>query len=171
MHTQTRTELTAVSLKATILWLNVGSCVVTGVVGHKYTQVRTHTHARAHTHFLCSCFSARQQSWKGTMGSNGIAVRTPYSASQSFLFLDLLLLNSTKTCILLFVHIFKFSIYTLFFFKQIFLWGFAVHSPILGGLCHWTWQWWGVKTFWFLQGTKKKKQLMAEPTENELKTL
>lgn len=164
MHMQTRTELTAVSLKATILWLNVGSCVVTGVVGHKYTQVRTHT--RAHTHFLCSCFSARQQSWKGTMGSNGIAVRTPYSASQSFLFLDLLLLNSTKTCILLFVHIFKFSIYTLFFLNRYFS-GDLLYIPLFWVVCviepgsdeEW-------RHFGFYRAKKKKKQLMAEPTEN-----
>lgn len=145
MHTQTHTELTAICLKATVLWHTVGPVPVTGVDRH--TQIHTNTHSHIHTSsWVCSCFSAQQQSWKGTMGSNAFSVRTPYSVPQSFLFLDL-----PRIIPLLLPNIFKFTARS---FSQIFFCGFNVYPRMLGGLFLWTWQWGGVKTLGFYRAKK-----------------
>lgn len=161
MHTQTHTELSVFCLRATILWHNVGPIPVTGVDGQTNTHTCLQPHTSCHIHtssWVCSCFSAQQQSLKETMGSNAIAVRTPYTVLRKVSFS---LTFSSPHLYLAFCSHFICS------FSQMFFWGFTEHALILGGLCLWTWQWWGVKTFGFYRANKAGNGCK----ENELNTL
>lgn len=126
-------------------------------------QTDTNTHSHIHTSsWVCSCFSAQQQSWKGTMGSNAIAVRTPYSVPhKSFIFLDPLILIP-----LLLPIIFKFIICP---FSEIYFSVDLLYIHVFWVVCFFEP---GSEEEWRHLGfTGQRKQLMAATMENELKTL
>lgn len=132
MRTQTRTELTTVSLKATILWLNVGPSVVTGVVGtntHKCVHTRAHIHT-SYVHASVPGNKAERGQW-GLMVLQLEHLTVPHKVSFSLTF-SCSTLPKPVSC---FSFTFSNSLYILFFFKNRYFSGDLLYIPLFWVVC------------------------------------